>query len=968
MNYEGNSQQRERFSGAVQGAGVAAGKRRCMGCMKLYNINNSFCPYCGFAADSGAEKHTHLYPGTLLLGRYVVGKVIGCGGFGTTYLAWDNILQKERAIKEYLPSDLSTRAEGQTRITVFTGEKTRQFADGLAKFIDEAKKLAQFNSEEGIVKVYDSFEENNTAYIVMEYLDGETLSQYLARVGRIPVQQAINILFPVMESLDRVHSYGIIHRDIAPDNIFLTKDGQVKLIDFGAARIETSSYSRSLTVIVKPGYSAEEQYRSRGEQGRHSDVYSLGATLYKMVTGVTPPDALQRRAHIENKNKDLLEPVSKYIKDITANQETAIYNAMNVRIEDRTATVGGFADELTTKEKVKRKKGTIKKVDLYRWPLWAKIAVPALLTVIVVCGALFGTGVLSFPGSGVPAGKVSVPDVVTCSLLDAIKITEKNKLDIGVEYKIESEKYDENTVVFQEPEAGEIVDKGTKILVTICTGKGKDVVPDVVNYDGNTAKKKLERAGYKVRIKSGESSSAAPGVVINQSVKAGTELERGTEVVLTVNGSSGVSGVGGDVVVPGITGMSFDAASSMLAEKGIYLAINETVYDSAYSKNQIVKQSPAEGQIIKQGETVSVTVNAYTETVYTPNVVYRSMSDAVWLLQSRGFTVDIKYVNKNSIAENTVLAQNIPCGTHVPVGTLITIAVSKTRKAEVPDVVNMYYETAIEEITSRGISCEAYYKHSSTVEKDRIISQSVEPGTAIKAGTFIKIYISSGPEYVQPEVQRLPKPQTKQEIVNFYNDAVNKVKEDAVSIDRNYSKVVTNGSMKIPTAIFEVAENNLGGAEAFIKKQIEENSLGMATYKGMQIDANFPISGEDFASRLTVNDVSSATCTESGAYYIIKITTYPDEKTMNVDKELSHNAKAFDLVLPEDINRAVPEEIKEMLGEASVEYPAGTITVSVNAITGEVFEILYDSKWLVNFDNAGVTLPFGTKTGYRIHW
>ena len=251
-------------------------KRRCMGCMELYDKKWELCPHCGYPANATADSPLHMSPGSVLNGRYEVGRVLGNGGFGVTYIAWDPILRIKVAIKEYLPSEFSTRAEGQTRVTVFTGEKERQFNDGMSKFIDEAKRLAKFQNESGVVKIFDSFKANGTAYIVMEYLDGETLADRLKREKTIPADEAIQIMMPVIESLNHVHEAGILHRDISPDNIFLTKDGKTKLIDFGAARFATTTHSRSLTVIIKPG-GAVPQPRRPGTA--HGCLFSRRGTL-----------------------------------------------------------------------------------------------------------------------------------------------------------------------------------------------------------------------------------------------------------------------------------------------------------------------------------------------------------------------------------------------------------------------------------------------------------------------------------------------------------------------------------------------------------------------------------------------------------------------------------------------------------------------------------------------------------------
>ena len=310
--------------------------RRCFGCFENIRDDLEVCPFCGFIAGTSPEEAIHMEPGTILAERYIIGKVIGYGGFGVTYIGWDAKLEQRVAIKEYLPSEFSTRIPGQSRVSIFNGAKNEQFVSGLNKFVDEAKRLSKFQKEDGIVRIFDCLAENDTAYIVMKYLEGETLAERLKRERTIPEQEAINILMPVMKSLEEVHKEGIIHRDIAPDNIFITNDGKVKLIDFGASRFATTSHSRSLTVIVKPGYSAEEQYRSRSDQGTYTDVYSIAATLYKMITGETPPDALERRAKIENAKKDIITEPHKLTKNISLVTENAILNALNIRIEDRT--------------------------------------------------------------------------------------------------------------------------------------------------------------------------------------------------------------------------------------------------------------------------------------------------------------------------------------------------------------------------------------------------------------------------------------------------------------------------------------------------------------------------------------------------------------------------------------------------------------------------------------------------------
>ena len=736
-------------------------KRRCMGCMELYDKKWELCPHCGYPANATADSPLHMSPGSVLNGRYEVGRVLGSGGFGVTYIAWDPILRIKVAIKEYLPSEFSTRAEGQTRVTVFTGEKERQFNDGMSKFIDEAKRLAKFQNESGVVKIFDSFKANGTAYIVMEYLDGETLADRLKREKTIPADEAIQIMMPVIESLNHVHEAGILHRDISPDNIFLTKDGKTKLIDFGAARFATTTHSRSLTVIIKPGYSAEEQYRSRGDQGPHTDVYSVGAVLYKMITGVTPPDALERRASYEKKHKDILQPITKFTQDITPNQEAAIYNAMNVRIEDRTENMVTLAGELLSEEPVKRRKGTIKKIDMLTWPIWAKIGVPTALAAIVTLCVLLAVGVIG-PKSGLlgnynlPDGQTRVPNILGMTREKADKKLEK--ADLGNENnrtviggKIESEKFKNNTILSQNPGAADTVLKGTIIEIVISAGNGEEYVVDVLNYSQELAKNELENLGFKVEIKEKYDDLVAPGAVIGQDPAAGTQLEKGSTVVLTV--SKGKKGIDQNktVTVPSLTGKIFSAAQKEASEQDLYIKIVDTVFSSKYTKDQIISQDPQSGSQVKAGTTVNVVVSLGIESVYVPDVQYRNEQDARNMLGDKNLNVTVLNEESRDVSPGCVIRQEPAAGTSVPAGTTVTVYVSSGYTTSVPNVTGTEEREACEAITSAGLVANVCYESSSTVNSGYVIRQTPAAGTSCSQNDTVTIVVSKGEEYVEPE-------------------------------------------------------------------------------------------------------------------------------------------------------------------------------------------------------------------------
>ena len=288
------------------------------------------------------EENLHcLRKGTRLIGRYIIEGVLGQGGFGITYLGIDELHEKKVAIKEFFPQGIVTRnIEYQDTVTVtFVGEKDN-YEKGKERFLKEARTMAKFSKDKGIVKALDFFEINNTAYIVMEYLEGVTLKQYLRENKRIDAEDLVELLVPLIESLDEIHSQGLIHRDISPDNIMVLPDGRIKLMDFGAARDYTEFGEKSLSIVLKPGYAPPEQYQTHGVQGPWTDIYALCATMYKCITGENPPDAIDCLVD------DHLKKISAFGIPVLPQIEEAIIKGMSVAANDRYQNVGDFCEDL----------------------------------------------------------------------------------------------------------------------------------------------------------------------------------------------------------------------------------------------------------------------------------------------------------------------------------------------------------------------------------------------------------------------------------------------------------------------------------------------------------------------------------------------------------------------------------------------------------------------------------------------
>ncbi|MBP3568377.1 MAG: protein kinase [Lachnospiraceae bacterium] len=312
----------------------------CENC--LQECEAEVCRYCGNQSTMADSPAGCLAPKTILGNRYIIGRVLGRGGFGITYLAFDMAEERRVAIKEYLPDSLAFRQPGETQVHTYTNKEQEDgFRNGAEKFYTEAQTMAQFNGHPNIVNVYRFFYENQTAYYVMEYLEGIDLKQYIQNHGnKLSLEETLRLMLPVMNAMMLVHSMNILHRDISTDNIFVLKDGTVKLLDFGSARQVFAEQSKSLSVILKVGFAPIEQYQSHGKQGPWTDIYALAATMYYCLTGTVPVAAMDR---VEN---DPLKNISELCPEIGKKADKVFAKAMAVRAVNRYQTVAQFKEDL----------------------------------------------------------------------------------------------------------------------------------------------------------------------------------------------------------------------------------------------------------------------------------------------------------------------------------------------------------------------------------------------------------------------------------------------------------------------------------------------------------------------------------------------------------------------------------------------------------------------------------------------
>ncbi|MBE5804892.1 MAG: hypothetical protein E7316_10330 [Clostridiales bacterium] len=327
----------------------------CSKCM-LQMEAEGVCPHCGHSSRRSESRRNCLEEGTFLNDRYLLGAVIGSGGFGITYAAWDTLLETPVAIKEYFPGDFAERDVRDGDEVRLRENHETEYRLGLRRFMQEARVLAMFREVPGIVNVSDCFEENETFYFVMEYVRGISLDEYVKQ-HKVDARRLLTMMRSTIDALDAVHAQGILHRDITPKNLMVLENGNVKLIDFGSARkIDREGTS----IIVTEHYAPVEQYDNMREQGPWTDIYSLCATMYEMITGIVPQEALARQY------RDEMKPPSALGISLKKSQERALMSGLAVEPERRIRSMAELRSRLYNlplPEEIRRRKTFIRRAS-----------------------------------------------------------------------------------------------------------------------------------------------------------------------------------------------------------------------------------------------------------------------------------------------------------------------------------------------------------------------------------------------------------------------------------------------------------------------------------------------------------------------------------------------------------------------------------------------------------------------------
>lgn len=577
-------------------------KKICLGCMQEINTDDIKCPHCGFDPNAYKVNPRCLRLGTKLAGKYIIGKVIGEGGFGITYIGWDEKLELPIAIKEFFPPKIASRdtTTGNNTIYMFDHADEKSFEEGMRRSVKEARSMSKLEAYEGIVSIRDFFNENKTAYIIMEYVDGETLKEYLKENEKMEPEDVLKVMKPVMKALEQMHRTGMIHRDISPDNIMIRRDGQVKLIDFGAARVAQEEDEKSLTVMLKRGFSPEEQYRSKGHQGPWTDIYALCATMYYMLTGVIPPESMERV--LEDKYVSLKE----YDIELDTKIADAIDKGLCVLAKNRYQSMSDLIHDIYGEEE----KLVIPKKDMASMEVESAVGETVLddnstvlmddenKTVLMdeaeeINPIVVGKNkIVKFNGKKkIFAVIVLLAIVLVGGTFAFIAQNSGNKEELA---NVASKENAVTTPTVSPTPTAEITATPEVLMPNLVNQKIEEITPQIQSIQQGANIKTIEVYSNTIPV----------GNIVSQLPEARSLLNPSQPLVVTLEVSKGEE----LMTVPNVKGKSLTTAKSKLKKSGLKLK-TKSKYSSSYSKGKVISQNKKASAKVKKNTTIQLVVS-----------------------------------------------------------------------------------------------------------------------------------------------------------------------------------------------------------------------------------------------------------------------------------------------------------------------------------------------------------------------
>lgn len=558
--------------------------RLCLGCMNEKE-NDGPCEKCGYSNDA-PYLPSYLAPGTVLNDRYIAGKLLSYNGEGATYIGFDKVTGTKVTIKEYMPDTLCSRKKGDPQIVVDPNQLPL-YKTYMSEFVELNKALLKARSMTHIQTVLDIFPQNNTAYVIFEFINGITLKNYLANCsGELTWDRVKELFPPILTTLSLVHSAGIIHRGISPQTILVTEKNELKLIDFQISAGRTTG--TEIACEMYPGYSAPEQYSSAEWQGTWTDVYGISATLYRVLTGCVPAESISRLG-----NDNCPEPMV-INRNVPSHVSKVIMNGLKLNTSNRIQTITELVVKLfeqpkfnTAEQEAVRPVQRVKRIEVTEEPEKAPVQKStnakgkkkkqnnkaAIIATIIVCGVII-------IGFGIAIAVLAMTDNNTSS------------------------SYDPNYYSAPESTASSSAPETTAATTTVSSDTMPDIVYGCPTFTGALFTSIQDTYNFvKINAEYKFDDTVANGIVISQSIKPDTEITEGTEIKLVV--SKGPS----SIALPDYTGLKVDEYTAMLSQRNVKFEKKETGDTNGVKAGYVVKCSK------KVGEKVDV-ANSETVTVY----------------------------------------------------------------------------------------------------------------------------------------------------------------------------------------------------------------------------------------------------------------------------------------------------------------------------------------------------------------
>ncbi len=613
----------------------------CYSCMQQIENNKLHtCPHCGEPLAVGDIPSRFLHPGTVLQGKFIVGKAIGSGGFGNTYIGWNQLLLCKVAIKEFYPAHICMRQPDSALVGVREERMLPNFQAGLRQFLEEARSVANLQDIKGVVSIYTFFEANGTGYIVMEYLEGMDVKAILKRSGdKKDYRWSRRVILTVLHTLRDIHKRGVLHRDIAPDNIFVTKEGVIKLIDFGAAKHASELANVQAEVVLKQGYAPIEQYSRSAPQGPYTDLYAVAALFYRMLTGMKPLPAIERL------EQDGLIPPSQIGVELPEQAEMAIMCCLNIQPQYRLQSADDFMEALDGANfiPVYEPKWILPPAPPERGIFFRKIAGLSVgikvLLILLVLGLLGGSSAgIYFLTRQEKSQQVAsdqqilVPNCEGQTKEEAEALLNEEGLTVSDNPVYEySSTVSEGTVMGQSVSAGTRLTGEEEIQLTVSGGTHQFTVADCSGMSRQEAEDFFRSKGVEVQVEEDYSEEQKKDALVSQTAGQGELFvigESATPVVLVYS-----LGKRSDYErkMPDLSGMSIGKAKKKLKDKKITIKV-ETKKDSSYSstpKGKVSRQSPKKGATVNIREDKKVTLYTSKGPKPTPKPTQRPVATSV---------------------------------------------------------------------------------------------------------------------------------------------------------------------------------------------------------------------------------------------------------------------------------------------------------------------------------------------------